>query len=99
LLDPSKLPAPLPSDAELRKDYTSKQDTFRTPDRVQARHILIKSDASNDAAMKLKAEGILKQIQAGGDFAKLAKDNSDDPNSKAKGGELDWIVKGQTVPE
>ena len=66
---------------------------------MQARHILIKSDASNDAAMKAKAEGILKQIQAGGDFAKLAKDNSQDPGSAAQGGELGWIVKGQTVPE
>jgi len=99
LLDPAKVGTTLPSDAELRKDYASKQDTFKTPERVQARHILIKSDASNDAAMKAKAEGILKQIQAGGDFAKLAKDNSDDPGSKAQGGELGWIVKGQTVPE
>ena len=99
LLDPAKISTTLPSDAELRKDYASKQDTFRTPERVQVRHILIKSDASNDAAMKAKAEGILKQIQAGGDFAKLAKDNSDDPGSKAQGGELGFIVKGQTVPE
>ncbi len=58
LLDPVKIPAPLPSDADLRKDYTAKQDSFRTPERVQIRHILIKSDASNDAAMKAKAEGI-----------------------------------------
>jgi peptidyl-prolyl cis-trans isomerase D len=99
LLDPGKIPVTLPTDAALRKDYAAKQDTFRTPERVQARHILIKSDASNDAAMKAKAEGILKQIQAGGDFAKLAMENSDDPGSKAQGGELGWIVKGQTVPE
>jgi peptidyl-prolyl cis-trans isomerase D len=99
LLDPNKIAVPLPSDAELRKDYATKQDTFRTPDRVQARHILIKSDASNDAIMKAKAEGILKQVQAGGDFAKLAKDNSQDTGSAVQGGELGWIVKGQTVPE
>jgi peptidyl-prolyl cis-trans isomerase D len=99
LLDPNKIPTPLPSDAELRRDYTAKQDSFKTPERVQARHILIKSDASNDAAMKAKAEGLLKQIQAGGDFAKLATENSDDPGSKPQGGELGFIVKGQTVPE
>jgi peptidyl-prolyl cis-trans isomerase D len=99
LLDGSLLHMAAPTDAELRKDYAAKQDTFRTPERVLARHILIKSDASNDAAMKAKAEGILKQIQAGGDFAKLAKDNSQDTTSAVKGGELDWIVKGQTVPE
>jgi peptidyl-prolyl cis-trans isomerase D len=99
LLDPNKIPAPIPSDAELKKDYTAKQDTFRTPERVQARHILIKSDASNDSAMKAKAEGLLKQIQAGGDFAKLATENSDDTGSKPQGGELGFIVRGQTVPE
>ena len=99
LLDPNKIPAVLPSETELRKDYAAKQDTFRTPERVQARHILIKSDASNDAAMKAKAEGLLKQIQAGGDFAKLATENSDDTGSKPQGGELGFIVKGQTVPE
>ena len=99
LLDPNKITVTLPSDAELRKEYAAKQDTFKTPERVDARHILIKSDASNDAAMKAKAEGILKQIQAGGDFAKLAKENSEDTGSGAQGGELGWIVKGQTVPE
>jgi peptidyl-prolyl cis-trans isomerase D len=99
LLDPSKVPTTIPTDAALKRDYAAKQDTFRTPERVQARHILIKSDASNDTAMKAKAEGLLKQIQAGGDFAKLAMENSDDPGSKAQGGELGFIVKGQTVPE
>jgi peptidyl-prolyl cis-trans isomerase D len=100
LLDPTTIKTlRFPSDAELRRDYAAKQDSFRTPERVQARHILIKSDASNDAAMKAKAEGLLKQIQAGGDFAKLAAANSDDPGSKAQGGELGFIVKGQTVPE
>ena len=89
LLDPTSIKTVrFPSDAELRRDYAAKQDTFRTPERVQARHILIKSDASNDAAMKAKAEGVLKQIQAGGDFAKLAKENSQDTGSAVQGGEL-----------
>ena len=99
LLDPSKVKAAPPTDAELRKDYNANLDRFRTPERVDARHILIKSDASNDAAMKAKAEGILKQLQGGGDFAKLAQANSDDPGSKDKGGELGWLQKGQTVAE
>jgi peptidyl-prolyl cis-trans isomerase D len=104
LLDPLFIHAALPGDADLRKLYAAEQDKFRTPERVQVRHILIKSDATNDAAMKARAEGILKQIQAGGDFAKLAKENSQDNagptgGSAAQGGELGFIVKGQTVPE
>ncbi len=102
LIDPNKVKVALPTDAQLRKDYNANLDQFRQPERVNARHILIKSDKTNDAAMKAKAEGILKQIQTGGDFAKLAKENSQDnaPGGSAeKGGELGWLVKGQTVPE
>ncbi len=100
ILDPNKINAgALPTDAQLQADYTSRRNDFQVTERVKARHILVKSDASNDAQMKAKAEGILKQIQGGGDFAKLATDNSDDPGSKAQGGELGFIVKGQTVPE
>src|SRR5262249_54009915 len=99
LIDQAKIPIPQVTDAQLQKEYTANQDRFKTPERVQARHILVKSDARNDAEKKAKAEGLLKQIQAGGDFAKLAKDNSDDPGSAAMGGELGFIVRGQTVPE
>jgi len=100
VLDPDKIAAGIPvSDAELQKEYNTNQDKYRVPERVKVRHILIKSDSSNDATAKSKAENILKQIQAGGDFAKLAKDNSQDPGSAQNGGELGWIVKGQTVPE
>ncbi|HYA17182.1 MAG TPA: peptidyl-prolyl cis-trans isomerase [Bryobacteraceae bacterium] len=99
IIDPAKVQHPPITDADLQRQYNISQDQFRTPERVQVRHILVKSDASNDAAMKTKAEGILKQLQGGADFAKLAKDNSDDPGSKEQGGELGFIVKGQTVPE
>jgi peptidyl-prolyl cis-trans isomerase D len=86
-------------EADLQREYNANQDRYRTPERVNVRHILIKSDATNDAAMKAKAEGILKQLQGGADFAKLAKSDSQDPGSGVNGGELGWIVKGQTVPE
>ncbi|HWF10014.1 MAG TPA: peptidyl-prolyl cis-trans isomerase [Bryobacteraceae bacterium] len=99
LIDPAKIAIQQVSDAVLQKEYNANIDKYKTAERVQARHILIKSDASNDAAKKAKAEGLLKQIQAGADFAKLAKENSDDPGSAAMGGELGFIVKGQTVPE
>lgn len=45
---------------------------------------------------KQKAEDILKQVKAGGDFAKLAKENSDD-GSKDQGGDLGWFGHGQMV--
>jgi peptidyl-prolyl cis-trans isomerase D len=56
------------------------------------------ADAKTDAAAKAKAEGILKQLQGGANFADLAKKNSDD-GSKDQGGELGFYRKGATVPE
>lgn len=89
------------SDAQLRQQYQENIDSYRTPERVKVRHILIKTEGKpKDEVPKLKAkaEDILKQLQHGGDFAELAKKNSEDPGSAEKGGELGWIVRGQTVP-
>ncbi len=48
---------------------------------------------------KNKAQDLLKKALAGEDFAKLAKENSEDPGSKEKGGEYDFVKKGSFVPE
>jgi peptidyl-prolyl cis-trans isomerase D len=100
VLDPAVIGAQsVPTDAQLQAEYNNRRNDFQVPERVKARHILLKADASNDAQVKPKAEALLKQIQGGADFAKLAKENSQDPGSGAQGGELGWIVRGQTVPE
>ena len=101
VLDPQKIGANIqPTDAQLQTEYNNRRSEFQTPERVKARHILLKADASNDAQVKPKAEALLKQIQGGGDFAKLAKENSQDPGSGAQGGELPgWITRNQMVPE
>jgi len=88
------------TDAQLRAAYASSMDSFRTPERVKVRHILLmtqgKSDADKKAALA-KAQDLLKQVKAGADFAELAKKNSQDPGSAANGGDLGFIVRGQTV--
>ncbi len=89
------------SDAELRKEYQDSIDSFRTPERVRIRHILIKTQGKpkeEAPQLKAKAEDLLKQLKGGADFAELAKKNSEDPGSAAKGGELDWVTRGQMVP-
>jgi peptidyl-prolyl cis-trans isomerase D len=90
------------TDAQLRAAYSASMDNFRMPERVEARHILLmtqgKSDADKKAALA-KAQDLLKKIKAGGDFAELAKANSEDPGTAQKGGDLGFIVRGQTVPE
>jgi foldase protein PrsA len=50
-------------------------------------------------AAKAKADDLYNQIKGGGDFAKLAKENSQDPASAANGGDLGFFGKGKMVPE
>ncbi len=94
---------PQVSDAEIQQYYTQHLNDYKVDEQVKVRHILIKvdqgADAKADAAAKAKAEDILKQLKAGGNFAELAKANSDDPGSKDQGGELGFLKRGATVPE
>ena len=101
---PEQVPGGVPqvTPAELQQYYQAHQADYQLPEQARARHILIKvdqSDPKSDAAAKAKAQGILKQLNSGGNFADLAKKNSDDPGSKNTGGELGFMKKGATVPE
>jgi peptidyl-prolyl cis-trans isomerase D len=102
---PDQMPGgiPQPSPQEVQQYFTAHQAEYEVPDQARSRHILIKvaagADAKTDAAAKAKAEGLLKQIQGGANFADLAKKNSDDPGSKDSGGELGFAQHGRMVPE
>jgi peptidyl-prolyl cis-trans isomerase D len=91
-----------PTDADLRKQYEQNKDQFRSPEAAHALHILVKVDPKAppavDAAAKAKAESLVKQLRAGADWAVLAQANSDDPGSSGKGGDMDWLNRGATVP-
>ncbi|HSY36018.1 MAG TPA: peptidyl-prolyl cis-trans isomerase [Acidobacteriaceae bacterium] len=100
----SNLPggAPAVSDGDAQAYYQSHLDQYKTPEQVKTRHILITvpkgADAKTDAAAQAKANDILKQVKAGGNFADLAKKNSDDPGSKDQGGELPMIATSSLDP-
>ena len=91
---------------ELQSYYNQHKDEFRVPDQVMARWIVIKTpppvngklDEKAVADARAKADSVLKQVQAGGNFADLARKYSDDEASKGNGGMLGWIQHGQ-VPE
>lgn len=66
---------------------------------THARHILIKTNeviSSNDARARLRV--LRARIVNGTDFGELARANSDDPGSAAKGGDLGWLNPGDTIP-
>jgi parvulin-like peptidyl-prolyl isomerase len=83
-----------PSDEEIQKYYDqNKEAQFTTPEQRCVRHILFNKD------QKQKAEEVKQQLENGGDFAKLAKQYSQDPGSAEKGGDLGCLGKGETVPD
>jgi peptidyl-prolyl cis-trans isomerase D len=102
---PDQIPGGTPqiSDQQARQYYQAHLKDYQVPDQVKVRHILISvpkgADAKTDAAAKAKAEDVMKQLKAGGDWMKLAKKYSDDPGSKEMGGELGFLQHGVTVPE
>ncbi len=100
ILDQAKIEQSIePSDAELHRAYENEKEKFRSPERVLARHILLRTGKTpeEDAKVKAKADDLVKQLKGGADFAALATKNSGDPGSAAKGGDLGWLVRGQTV--
>ena len=103
--DISNLPGGKPqiSDADVLAYYNLHQAQYQVKEQVKVRHILIAvpagSDSKTEEAAKAKAQDLLKQIKAGGNFAELATKFSDDPGSKTQGGELGWLDRGKTVPE
>jgi peptidyl-prolyl cis-trans isomerase C len=94
------------SDEELKKQYDAKKAEY---EQVKAKHILIafkgspaaqegKTELTEEQA-KAKAEELRKQIVGGANFEELAKKESDDLGSGARGGDLGEFGRGQMVPE
>jgi peptidyl-prolyl cis-trans isomerase D len=89
------------SDEELRAYYNEHIEVYRIQNRVRVSHILFKTIGKTDAEVeeiRKKAEEVLRKARHGSKFEDLAKQYSDD-TTKDKGGDLGWIVQGQTVPE
>ena len=90
------------SDDDLNAFYKRDLQQYQVPSRVHAEHILFMTVGKPDAEVdeiKKKADDVLKQVKKGAKFDDLAKKYSEDPGSKDKGGDLGWLVQGQTVPE
>jgi len=86
-------------EADVARAYNDNIEQYSTPEQVRASHILFKTEGKDDAAVKAKAEEVLKQAKSGADFAELAKKYSEDESSAKNGGDLDYFGKGRMVPE
>jgi len=103
---PNQLPTVVqqPTQQDIQQYFNQHKADYSIPEQARTRHILIQvaagADAKTDAAAKAKAEGILKQLQGGANFAELAKKYSDDPGSKDSGGEVGFVNRNAAmVPE
>lgn len=79
------------TDDELKARYEKDVAGYTPPEEVHARHILVKTED--------EARQVIKDLDAGIDFSKIAAEKSLDPGSKANGGDLGFFTKGQMVPE
>ncbi|BBE09421.1 Peptidyl-prolyl cis-trans isomerase [Mycoavidus cysteinexigens] len=88
-----------PSEEELKKAYQDNLATYQTAKQVRASHILIATPkADTVASAKAKAEALLAQLRKQpGQFAEMARNESQDPGSAARGGDLGYFAAGMMV--
>ena len=88
------------TDEETKAYYDANLQLFNQPEEVKASHILIKveptADDATKAAARKKIEDLQQKLKDGGDFAELAKENSEGP-SNTRGGDLGYFKRGQMV--
>jgi peptidyl-prolyl cis-trans isomerase D len=104
VLDTAKLQAETTvSREEMQTYYDQRRDDYRVPEQVSVRQILIKTplpgsdgkvDPKGVEEARKKADDVLRQLKAGGNFEELAKKYSEDPSAKS-GGSVGWIQRGR----
>lgn len=90
-----------PSEEEIAGLYERNIERYTQAESRKASHILLSVDRDADeqtrAEILARAEEVFAQAKSGADFAELAKEHSDDPGSKNKGGDLGPVLRGQMV--
>ncbi len=85
--------------ADIERAYNNSIEQYSTPEQIRASHILLKTEGKDDAAVKARAEELVKEARNGADFAELARKNSEDEASAKNGGDLDYFSRGRMIPE
>jgi len=91
-----------PDETRLKEYYEDNKDQYRTEEQRRARHVLIAVTGKDEAdwtTARDKAQALAEKARGGADFAALAKENSDDPGSARKGGDLGFFGRGIMTAE
>jgi len=87
-------------EAVITDAYEAYKEGFQADETRATRHILLSTNSGEDEEEQLaKAKELLAELRAGGDFAKLAEEHSQDPGSAKDGGSLGDIEREEMVPE
>jgi len=91
------------ADAEVEKYYAARAREFEAPRQARAAHVLARvpetgGSGAEDLA-RAKIADVIRRAKAGEDFAKLARELSEDPGSAPKGGDLGLVAAGEVVPQ
>lgn len=84
---------------QLKSFYDGNKESFQHPAQIRVSHILIRvpqnASTADRVAAKKRADALLDQLNAGSDFAALARKESQDASSAAQGGDLGFVAKGE----
>ncbi|WP_174259258.1 peptidylprolyl isomerase [Myxococcus xanthus] len=87
---------------EIKEYFEANRFVYQQPERIRARQVLVKlppeATADQKKAALEKAQALRKEIEGGKDFAQVARDSSEDPGSKTRGGDLGWVERGSWEP-
>ncbi|HEY0510400.1 MAG TPA: peptidylprolyl isomerase [Thermoanaerobaculia bacterium] len=100
LVNGAQMAGQAPTDQELRSWYDAHKPEFAQEEQVHARHILVMvNDQRNDAQAQARVQEAKKKLEGGADFATVARQYSDDPGSKDKGGDVGTFGRNRMVKE
>jgi parvulin-like peptidyl-prolyl isomerase len=86
-------------EAKARETYELERDKYRAPEEVRISDIAIEIKDRGDAAALARAKEARQRVVAGEDFAKVAREYSDDPTTRDKGGALPFVTRDRLAKE
>ncbi len=100
----TKVPEGFPSEADVQAAYEAKKDALQLPRQIRLAEIFVSAPKGADKASadkaKARIDAIQKKVKASGsDFATVARTESEERESAAKGGEIGWLAEASIQPE